>query len=475
MWGDELQAWLIARDSTSFFDLLHNLRYEGHPGLWHLLLYIPAHVSWNPVSMQVINFFIAVGAAWLILSMRRMHWILRITLAFSIFPFYYNGVIARNYMLAMFLLIAASRCLFADKPHKWLAVICLALSLHAHVFAVPVAAMIFIIYFCFREPDSWKTPMRAFARRDFQIASFFLLGSLILAYMIVRPPADVYTPHYDYAGKASLVTYALITEGKTWQLLLPVPESVLPAGLAEYLAPRTHVSAIASLLSLLVLLIPFAALRSKRARIFLASSFLVEIVAMAATVHIPAIRHFGLIFTAIVVAIMADAYDAPVVPEQDTTLRRFALPMLMFCLAIQVGMSAVMSAQDWKRPFSDDKDAALWLDRSGMHDNPIVIEPASQGTSLIGYMQKDKAFYPECNCFGSFILYNRNRHPEKQVTADQVRQLYQTSHRSVLIASRYPLSQSRQTELGVSMVHSFDPHPMLSVESIYIYQQTIFR
>ena len=65
---DEIQAWLIARDSNSLASLFHHLRYEGHPALWYLFLYIPAHVSWNPVSMQAINYVFAVAWAWLILS-----------------------------------------------------------------------------------------------------------------------------------------------------------------------------------------------------------------------------------------------------------------------------------------------------------------------------------------------------------------------------------------------------------------------
>ncbi|EKD89645.1 MAG: hypothetical protein ACD_33C00018G0001, partial [uncultured bacterium] len=31
MWRDEIQSWLIARDSISIFDLFRNLRYEAHP------------------------------------------------------------------------------------------------------------------------------------------------------------------------------------------------------------------------------------------------------------------------------------------------------------------------------------------------------------------------------------------------------------------------------------------------------------
>ena len=60
MFRDEVQAWLIARDSTSIPNLFFNMRYEGHPALWQLLLYIPSHLSWNPEWMQLINYLLAV-------------------------------------------------------------------------------------------------------------------------------------------------------------------------------------------------------------------------------------------------------------------------------------------------------------------------------------------------------------------------------------------------------------------------------
>ena len=37
-WFDEAQAWLIARDSNLIDLFVTYLRYEGNPGLWHLLL-----------------------------------------------------------------------------------------------------------------------------------------------------------------------------------------------------------------------------------------------------------------------------------------------------------------------------------------------------------------------------------------------------------------------------------------------------
>jgi hypothetical protein len=38
LWRDEVQAWLLDRDSSSAIDLLSRQKYEGHPAPWQLLL-----------------------------------------------------------------------------------------------------------------------------------------------------------------------------------------------------------------------------------------------------------------------------------------------------------------------------------------------------------------------------------------------------------------------------------------------------
>src|SRR6185436_19153940 len=55
MFRDELQAWLLGRDSVSLAALLRNLKYEGHPGLWHLCLMLVSRVFPSPVAMQVFH------------------------------------------------------------------------------------------------------------------------------------------------------------------------------------------------------------------------------------------------------------------------------------------------------------------------------------------------------------------------------------------------------------------------------------
>src|SRR5450755_2141657 len=67
MWRDEMQAWLIVRDSADLPALFHNLRYEGHPALWYLLLTPLTRLSRDPALMQVLHGTIAVATVAIVL------------------------------------------------------------------------------------------------------------------------------------------------------------------------------------------------------------------------------------------------------------------------------------------------------------------------------------------------------------------------------------------------------------------------
>lgn len=104
MWRDEIQAWLLARDAPSWWGVLHTIRYEGHPGLWHLLLWPVARLSWNPVWMQATHAAVASAAAWTFIRFAPFAWPVRLLFPFGYVLFYEWGVISRNCALSALLL-----------------------------------------------------------------------------------------------------------------------------------------------------------------------------------------------------------------------------------------------------------------------------------------------------------------------------------------------------------------------------------
>ena len=60
-WGDELHAWGLILASSDIGDLFRRLHYEGHPGLWHLLLWWAAAVSMDPATLAAVHLAVASG------------------------------------------------------------------------------------------------------------------------------------------------------------------------------------------------------------------------------------------------------------------------------------------------------------------------------------------------------------------------------------------------------------------------------
>jgi len=64
MWRDELNPWLIVRDSQSLGDLIANIHYEGHPVLWYFSLAILRKIVDNPMIMQIFHWAITFVNKW---------------------------------------------------------------------------------------------------------------------------------------------------------------------------------------------------------------------------------------------------------------------------------------------------------------------------------------------------------------------------------------------------------------------------
>ena len=108
IWLDEAQRFLLARDSTSFNDLIHNTRYEGQPLLWSILLFGLTRITDNVFYMQLLSVLINCITAVVILRSDLRPWE-KILILFSYYIFYEYNIISRNYCLSvlfLFLLIA---------------------------------------------------------------------------------------------------------------------------------------------------------------------------------------------------------------------------------------------------------------------------------------------------------------------------------------------------------------------------------
>jgi len=117
LWGDELHSWNIAKSSDSFFDLISNTRYEGHPPVWYSILWIVSKFTHDVSMMQWAQFIIAVTINFLILFASPFPFVTRLLIPFGYFFVYEYAAFSRNYAIGF--LIAFSICIILHKNFKY--------------------------------------------------------------------------------------------------------------------------------------------------------------------------------------------------------------------------------------------------------------------------------------------------------------------------------------------------------------------
>jgi hypothetical protein len=465
MWRDELQAWLIARDTHSLPQLLHALHYEGHPALWYLLLWIPSHFSPNPAGMQVVNFFISIGLAWLILTARVLPPSTRLLIVFSYFVFYQYGVTARSYGLAVLLLIAATRCLAGEKQHRKLAILLLALSINTHAFAAPVAVVLAASAFYFAKLKTRRDAARLLGDREFLAAFFSLAISGILAAITVWPAKDIVGPDSlmptvarDFQVSSSMVWLAFVPR-------VPAPVHIL----LRHIHGLVDVSC---LISAVILVVAVLLLRSVSARIFFLLCALMEIATMALTVGWPSGYHLGFIFASFIIALIFDYSRVPApAPCSCWLSSRLTSTGIFLLLLPQVLCCADASALDWMRPYSDAKEVSGWMKASHLEHNPLVLQPSEFTSGIVADLERPDAYYPSCRCYGSYEVRNTSRSLYRTATAADLKIARGTSPLPVILISNRRLLPAQMDTLGLVQIYAAQPNSLDTYEVFFVYEQ----
>jgi hypothetical protein len=119
MWRDELQAWMDARDAHSLSQLFQNVKYEGHPALWYMFLYVFTSVTHDPFVMQVFHILISTACIFLINRYAPFSLLSKILITFGYYTFYEYNLISRAYGLG-FLLVTIFLILYANRRKHYI-------------------------------------------------------------------------------------------------------------------------------------------------------------------------------------------------------------------------------------------------------------------------------------------------------------------------------------------------------------------
>ena len=470
-WRDETQAWLIARDSPSLAALLRNTRYEGHPPLWHLILYPLAHLSRDPEWMKLPNLLFAVIAAAILLYTRRLHPLTRLGCAFSYFVLFEYAVIDRNYMIGIALLLGATALAVKKKSASSPAIpLLLSLAALTSLPALILSLCLFALYLAqaITNPQLWHpASIRALLSRPFALlASIVFLVSTLTSVLLIRPPSDtgvfIALPHLTGG-----------TSGKFIRAGKYFAESYLPLPSFQHQFWDTtvigklpmHLGSIIGWCLIVALLLFF---RRRAASLFFSAATILLLLQVTISGR-PYLRHVGWLFVAFLLALFLEHADGE--HRQPISGNRARRALLAGILTVQVASGLFAVVTSLRYPFSPAKQIASLLRERHLQDAPLLCEPDYISSSVLAYLQRPTAYDFETQRLASFVVWNRteflSRHTPTPSDLEAARAAYPSPQSPVLIVET-PLTNEQQSMLNVKPLATYN-NSINDMDNYYLY------
>jgi hypothetical protein len=396
-WGDELQAWLIARHSGSLAELFHNMRYEGHPPLWYLLLYGVTRVTVDPAGMQILHVAIGAAAVFVFARFAPFSALQKCLFAFGYFPLYEYGVISRSYglgLLVLFGFCAAFRA-GSNKNYPLLAVL-LAVLVQTNVYQVMIAAA--LVLGMFFEVGGFRG-LRGFfeVRTGERLAAIAILAASVVSVAIVMaPPADRGAA-FDWRLHDEPVAIAL---SSVWNGYVPLPPLTVQFWNHNVLETGWLTAVLSC--ALLGLSVFVLARKPMAAVVYVAGT--AAMVAFTGLLYYGSVRHYGHTFVLFVAAL----WIAERLPESPGPRARWSSTLFTVLLVVHVAAAAVAVSVDWAHPFSRGRDAAALLRERGLADR-FIAGDIDNAIIPVGAFLEQEIYFLQGERMGSFVLWDTGR------------------------------------------------------------------
>lgn len=153
-WRDEAQAWLMVRD-LSVPQLIAQMKYEGHPCLWHLILMPFAKLGFPYRTMNLISAALVAAAVWLLLFRSPVPLPLQCLAPAGSALLYFLPVISRSYALIPLFLFFNAMYYGRRRARPLLYGLSLALLVQTHLYMIPVAGIL-SLFWLFEALAAWR-------------------------------------------------------------------------------------------------------------------------------------------------------------------------------------------------------------------------------------------------------------------------------------------------------------------------------
>ena len=474
LWLDELQVWMLTRDSTSVWYLFQNIRYEGHPALWHLLVMPLTRVSDHPELMQVLHVAIATASIYLMARFSPFDLLTKVLLSLSYFLFYEYAQVARNYAIGVLLAFAFCALFRKRESHSILLAVILFLLAQTSVFGAILSLCLGMTLLSEKllAVRLLKQPWHISTTGT--IASLIVLAGILLAVIQLKPPQDsgFATGWFPYLDVGRLVT--------TWRALLggyfplPVPQINYWNSLALLSLPLAGLKSAAVLAVISLMVMVAVSLRRRPSALLLYLTITLSCLAFYYVKYPGSLRHHGFLFIGLVMSLWISPFcigraprSAPELAAPKTGMRDLASAAFLLVLSVQSVAGVMAASLDYRYDFSQLKEAALFIGpRMGPTD--LLIGTAEFPVAGVSAYLKKPIYYLDSERYGTFVRWDdRRKHVEEATLPSSLTDLLNTSNKAFLISNGK--ADTSKLGLKVRLVLQLEPS-VQEYENLMIYE-----
>jgi hypothetical protein len=415
-WLDEWSVWLTSAMHRSVGDVIHAVRYDGHPPIWYVLLHGLARVWPDPRVAKIAHVAIASGTVYLIWRYGRFSLAEKILLPLGYFFFFEYSTITRSYAPAVMLaLVGAAMFPSAGRRPIGYALLLFLIgqwSVFGMVLATALAAGVGIQWIEAR-PAGWR------------VAAAIFIASIVLFYVSTRTPPDgtgnaIWMNDWRHLDPAKAAA-------SLFDAYAPIPKITLHWWNTQAIALPNIVR---GAMGLAIFAFFAVRLKTREARAILLVGT-AAVLAIIFLIYAGSLRHWGHCF---IVLVLAMWIERQIRGRSRSGMLDCAFAALLVVQAVGGMMAAAL---DWRQPFSSSPRAAEVIRAAGANlpvagDFDYVIVP------LAGELNRP-IWFLRSNLEDWTVRYDihRKRNVTLRMISDQVRALAERNHSDVLLVMTY--------------------------------------
>jgi hypothetical protein len=391
IWLDEAHHWLLARDSTSIIDLYNNMRYEGHPMLWNLILFVFTRFSINAMGMQIINIIISICAVALFVFYAPFNKTQKSLFMLGNFILYEYTVISRNYSLLLLFLFLS--IIFYHRKNYIMLGVSLAILANTHLFGLIIGGALitsWLFEVVVRKTKTWK-PAAAIS------LILFSFGALISLVQVIPPYDSLFIQHMTKHNELERLarTSTVFVKG-----FIPISD------FTSYHFWNTNLlmtlsKPLCAVLSSLLLLYPIVFFKRDWPLLlyFYMSTAIMLLFFYLSDLNAP--RYYGIVYITFISVLWLSSEDST---ETDKKLSGHRKIFFISILTIQLVAGVINYAIDLTRPFSESKNVFTSL--NPYKEKSVFIAGGCGAAPIAAYLG-EKMYYISNKDYGSYCRFNR--------------------------------------------------------------------